>query len=238
MTRPWNVIDRVATEEGLLELRQRGEKDFLITVGGRVLMNSTAQRSEQALGQLACAHLKGRHAPRVLVGGLGMGYTLKSVLDTLPASGHVIVAELNPVVVKWCQDPLAALNRNAVSDARVTVVVADVAHVIRNAARNTGGKRFDAIVLDLYTGPYAHDPNTALYGSRALETTKAALEPGAVLAIWGENYDPSFENRLRATGLAVTVQRPGRGRFRHVVYLGKRQPLERNSRKSTSSRLK
>ena len=103
MAQPWQTIESVPTETGLLELRQRGARDFLITVDGRVLMNSLAHRSEIALGQLACAHLSDAALPRVLLGGLGMGFTLKAVLNVLPATAKVVVAELNPVVVAWCR---------------------------------------------------------------------------------------------------------------------------------------
>ena len=107
MAQPWKTIDRVPTEAGLLELRHRGNRDFLITLGGQVLMNSMANRSEVALGHLACGHLKHSTRPLVLVGGLGMGFTLKAVLDTLPSSAHVTVAELNPVVLAWCRGPFS-----------------------------------------------------------------------------------------------------------------------------------
>jgi len=218
MALPWKRLDRVATPEGVLELRQRGPRDFLITVGGRVLMNSTAQRSEIALGRIACRHLQHHPQPGVLLGGLGMGFTLKAVLDLLPAAGRVLVAELNPVVLAWCRGPLAGLTASAVDDPRVTAEIADAAEVIRTAAdRETA---FDAVILDLYTGPYAHchggdDP---LYGSRAIARAHAALTPGGVFAVWGENFEPVFESRLRAAGFKVTIARPGRGGFRHVVY--------------------
>ena len=218
MALPWKRLERVDTPEGRLELKQRGPGDFLITVDGRVLMNSTAQRSEIALGRIACRHLQHHPQPGVLIGGLGMGFTLKAVLDLLPATGHVLVAELNPVVPAWCRGPLAVLTDSAVEDPRVTVEIADAAEVIRTAAAHQAA--FDAIVLDLYTGPYAHTHGRSdpLYGTGAIARAHAALKTGGVFAVWGENFDPVFDRRLRAGGFEVTIGRPGRGGFRHVVY--------------------
>lgn len=222
MARPWHTIERISTEEGLLELRKRGDRDFLITVGGRVLMNSMAHRSEVALGQLACGHLKDSAHPRVLVGGLGMGFTLKAVLDTLPATGSVVVAELNPVVLEWCRGPLAVLTDSATADTRVEVEICDVAHLIRRYAQDDTMEKFDAVILDLYTGPYvrSHKRDDSLYGSVAINTTREALKPGGVFAVWGEDYDAGFAKRLTQAGFVSTRHRTGRGGFRHVVYLG------------------
>ncbi len=223
MAQAWKVLDSVATDEGILELRQRGERDFLITVNSLVLMNSALHRSELALGEMACAHLKQQASPRVLVGGLGMAFTLRAVLDNLPASGSVVVAELNPVVLDWCRGPLAFLTADAANDPRVTVQIADVAEVIMKSAMAQKG--FDAIVLDLYRGPHAksHKVEVPLYGSTAIELTRAALKPGGVFAVWGENYDAAFDKRLVAAGFSVFSDRPGRGGLRHVVYLARMQ---------------
>lgn len=150
-----------------------------------------------------------------------MGFTLRAVLDTLPASAQVVVAELNPIVVEWCRGPLAALTANAVGDPRVTVDIGDVAQRIRRSAVNGGEERFDAIVLDLYRGPHAktHPVDDPLYGSRAIENMRAALKPCGVVAVWGEQYDEGFDKRLRSAGFTVTSDRPGRGGLRHVVFL-------------------
>lgn len=221
MAQPWKIIESRMTDEGVLELRQRGEKDFIIMIGSQVLMNSMANRSEVVLGQLGCGHLKEADVPRVLVGGLGMGFTLRAVLDSLPASARVVVAELNPVVREWCRGPLAALTGNAVDDPRVTVEIGDVAHLIRRSAVNGGDERFDAIVLDLYRGPHAktHPSNDPLYGSRAIDNMRAALKPCGTVAVWGEQYDESFNKRLQSAGFTVTTERPGRGGLRHAVFL-------------------
>ena len=236
MAQPWKVLDSVATDEGILELRQRGERDFLITVNSLVLMNSALHRSEVALGELACGHLKDKAGPRVLVGGLGMGFTLRAVLDQLPASGSVVVAELNPVVLNWCRGPLAFLTGGAASDPRVAVEIADVADLIMKSA--LAKKGFDAIVLDLYRGPHAksHKVEDPLYGSIAVELTRAALRPGGVFAVWGENYDQGFDKRLSAAGFSVFSDRPGRGGLRHVVYLARMQEHRDAPRKKKAPR--
>lgn len=223
MAQPWKTIASISTDEGILELRQRGDKDFLIMIGTQVLMNSLANRSEIVLGQQGCGHLKNSDAPRVLVGGLGMGFTLRAVLDSLPSSAQIVVAELNPVVPEWCRGPLASLTENAVNDPRVTVEIGDVAQLIRRTADNGGENRFDAIVLDLYRGPHARTNavNDPLYGSRAIANAKTALKPGGMLAVWGENHDEAFVKRLQKAGFTVNSERPGRGGLRHAVFLAR-----------------
>ena len=224
MAQPWQTIDKSDREDNVLELRKRGERDFLLLVNGRVLMNSSANRSEVTLGEQACALVAGRERPCVLIGGLGMGFTLRAALDALPGSAQIVVAELNPVIVTWCRGPLADLTQNAVKDPRVTVETDDVAAVIINASLKDA-KRFDAIIIDLYVGPGAdtephYDP---FYGSLALSTTYDALSAGGVFAVWGENSDTAFEKRLTAAGFTFERLRPGRGGLRHVVYVARKR---------------
>lgn len=221
MALPWKIIESIPTDEGALELRQRGERDFLIMIGTQVLMNSLANRSEIMLGQLGCKGLINREAPRVMVGGLGMGFTLRAVLDALPSSASVVVAELNPVVHAWCLGPLLSLTGGAAADPRVRVEIIEVAERIRRSAASNGEDLFDAIVLDLYRGPHAKTDrrNDPLYGSRAIQAMRTALKPGGVLAVWGEQYDENFDKRLQDAGFKVTTSRPGRGGLRHVVFL-------------------
>jgi len=220
MTNPWQTIDSNDTADGLLELRQRNGSDFLITIDGRVLMNSWSSKSEMLLSKLACKLLNRKKAPRVLIGGLGMGCTLKAALDELPGDARVVVAELNPVVVKWCCGPVAALTGGAVDDPRVTVEIADVASLIRKSAMNGGDNRFDAIILDLYEGPCeaAKERGDYLYGETAIAMSGSALMPGAVFAVWSEDPDKAFERRLVRAGFTFKRHRPGRG-SRHVVYI-------------------
>jgi len=223
MAQPWKIIDTVITAEGLLELRQRGDGDFLIMLGSQVLMNSMANCSEVALGRLGCGHLKNSGRVKVLVGGLGMGFTLKAALDSLSTDAEVVVAELNPVIREWCLGPLTVLTGNAAADPRVTVEICDVSELIKRCAAKGGTARFDAIVLDLYRGPHAksHHRDDPLYGSRAIENIRGALKPSGLLSVWGENYDEGFHKRLESAGFSVTTERPGRGGLRHVVFLAR-----------------
>lgn len=218
----WETIESVPTHEGLLELRKRGKRDFLITVGGSVLMNSMAHRSERALGQLACAHLKDASHPRVLIGGLGMGFTLKAVLDMLKPGAKVLVAELNPVVMEWCRGPLARITDGAAIDPRVKVEIGDVADLIRHYSEGDASDKFHAVILDLYTGPYvrSHKNDDPLFGRAAINRAGAALRSNGVFAVWGENYDAGFAKRLARSGFESTGHRSIKGGFRHVVYLG------------------
>ncbi|NTW66108.1 MAG: spermidine synthase [Nitrospirae bacterium] len=226
MAQPWQTIDRIERQDNMLELRKRGDRDFLLLVNGRVLMNSSASRSEVALGEQACRLVTDRPRPRVLIGGLGMGFTLRAALDVLPSDARIVVAELNPAVVKWCRGPLADLTKSASSDPRVSIETDDVAAVIIGAS-SKGAERYDAIIIDLYVGPGAdtdehYDP---FYGSLALQTTAHALTPGGIFAVWGENPDAAFEKRLSSARFTVERLRPGRGGLRHVVYVAtKRGP--------------
>jgi spermidine synthase len=215
---PWQTIDGIETREGRLELRQRGERDFLITIGGRVLMTSAAHRSETELARLACAAVAERPRAQLLLGGLGMGYTLRATLDQLPRTARVTVVELTGTVVDWCRGPLAVLSGQALADRRVKTVVRDVSRVISAAPADS----YDAIVLDLYEGPHqatnrARDP---LYGREALERAFTVLRAGGVLAIWSEEPDRAFESRLEAAGFEVQRHPGGRGGRAHTIYVG------------------
>jgi spermidine synthase len=218
------TIDRVATPEGDLELRRRAADDFLMCVGGRVLMSSAARRSEEALGELAEEALRISDAPRILIAGLGMGHTLRSALDRLPEAARVEVAELNPVVLRWCRTELAEQNGSAVLDTRVSVEIADVAQIIRAAATAEASNRYHAILLDLYEGPAAAPTQSdPFYGRQALESAHAALAPGGVLGVWSEEAAPGFERGMRHAGFDLERRRAGRGGRRHVIYLARRR---------------
>jgi len=216
---PWKVLETVATTEGELQLRQRNPKEFLITIDGRVLMTSSERTSEQAVATLACRQLTDRKVPRVLIGGLGMAYTVRAALDALPRKAAVTVAELTAEVATWCKGPLAPLTRGAALDPRVHVVIADVARVIERARPGS----FDAIVLDLYEGPHAaaKRENDPFYGRAALVRSFAALSAGGLLSIWSEEVNAVFKKRMIDAGFETTVHHPGGSRA-YVVYLGRR----------------
>jgi len=222
MPRPFTTLATVETPDGPLALRGRGDADFLITISGRVLMTSSARRSEEALATLGCRALGARPNARVLIGGLGMAYTLRAALDVLPDSARVLVAELNAAVVDWCRGPLARLTAGAVLDPRVRIEIADVAAVVDTALPGS----FDAILLDLYEGPQhvARRRADPLYGERALARAHAALSPEGALAIWAEEPAAGFARRLEAAGFAVETHRAGHGGRSHVVYLARKRP--------------
>jgi spermidine synthase len=223
MPRPFTLIESVLTPEGPLELRKRGESDFMISIAGRVLMTSNIHRSELAVAELGCAPIRERKRARVLIGGLGLGYTLRAALEALQPDAQVVVCELNPAVVRWCEGPARALTDGAVGDARVKVVVGDVTATIREVAANPKSPRFDAIILDLYVGPGASGHETrALYGREILARTHEALSPGGVYAVWAEDPSPPFEQRLAQLGFAAELKRVKGGGPRHAVYLAQK----------------
>ena len=203
-----------------MTLSQRGDGDFLIKLDHYILMNSQLSLSERLLAESACGLLGGAAEPRVLLGGLGMGCTLRAALDALPAGARVVVAELNPVVVRWCRGPLRGLTDGAVDDPRVEVEIADVAEVI---ARGSGKGKFDAIVLDLYQGTHDAntDPDDPFYGRAALERARLALVKGGVFAAWTEERDVGFEARFKAAVFILEEPRRARSGPGHVVYLGR-----------------
>lgn len=214
MTRPWQTLDRVDTADGPLELRRRGDADYMITIDGRSLMISSGNRSELALAKVACeAHPRPQ---KVLIGGLGMGFTLRAALDALPANAEVTVAELTGRVVEWCRGEMAHITDDACADPRVTIVVGDVADVIASAPRAT----WDVIILDLYEGPHeaTQRKDDPFYGMSALERTVRALRKGGVFAVWSEEPDQAFERRLTRVGFEWTREKHGRGRT-HPVYV-------------------
>ena len=220
MRQPWKTLERVETPDGVLELRQRGDSEFLFTVAGQVLMTSRATRSEEALAALACGGIGGGERPAVLIGGLGLGFTLRAALDLLPTGAHVCVAELHEAVVRWCQAPLASLSGHSLDDPRVEARVADVSAVIA-----AGRSRWDAIAIDLYDGPHRGNqgPQDSIYGAPALRRTLEALRPGGTFAVWAEEHDDRFAGRLSAAGFGdVEEKHPGRGSQRHVVYVARR----------------
>lgn len=183
---------------GQLRLVRHGE-DYEILFGEEQLMGSWAYRSEEALATLACARL-GRRASRVLIGGLGMGFTLAAARSALPASATIVVAELVPKVVSWAHGPLASIHGNSLGDPRVSLEIRDVHDII--AEQRAG---FDAIMLDVDNGPdgLINLANDRLYCDWGLRDIYASLRGGGVLAIWSAYSDPAFSSRLRKAGFEV-----------------------------------
>lgn len=217
MSRTWEILDRAETADGILELRRRAD-EFLITIAGRVLMNSHANRSEIALAKRGVEALCDKDSPRVLIGGLGMGCTLRAALDALPEDSRVFVSEKNPIIAGWCGGPLAVLNGAALEDPRVEVSMEDVSVRITESPRS-----FDAILLDLYEGPHSATDTESdpFYGRKAIARTRAALRPAGVFCVWSEDRNGPFEERLRAQGFEVECHRPGRGGRRHAITIAR-----------------
>jgi spermidine synthase len=221
---PWKLLDRAQVPERGEELRlyQRGG-EFSIRVDGRELMNSRAHGSEGALAELACARIAYRPCPRVLIGGLGMGYTTAAALHRLGADGQVVVAELVPAVMAWNRGLLANLAGRPLEDARVTVREADVARILQAERR-----AYDAILLDVDNGPagLTWKGNDWLYARAGLEAAYAALKAAGVLAVWSAGPDRAFAKRLRQADFEVTEvcvrARGPRGGGRHIIWLAVR----------------
>lgn len=222
---PWQLIDSTAIPDGTdtLQLWRRGDEFSIRLVKGGELMNSRAFGSERALASLAAPLLAGRAAPRVLVGGLGLGHTLAAALAGLADDAEVVVAELLPAVVQWNRERLGHLAGAPLQDRRVQVLVGDVAEPLRSP-----GPGWDAILLDVDNGPdgLSRSGNDWLYSSAGLSTAARALRPGGVLGVWSAHPDAAFDGRLRATRLQVTEHRvharaAGKG-SRHVIWLAQR----------------
>ena len=225
--RPWELLGRTRTPDGDELTFMRQNTEYLISANGRSLMSSRVYGSETSLAVLGCERARALAAPCVLVGGLGMGFTLRSALDLLPAAAALVVSELLPAVVEWNRGPLGALTAYPLDDPRVTVDVADIATTLR---ANPG--RFDAILLDVDNGPAAFTApaNARLYDASGLAGFRAALAEGGVLAVWSAGDDARFRQRLRDAGFTVRVERVrgrgARGGPRHTVFLAQRKEVE------------
>ncbi len=214
---PWELLDCASIPEngGELRLYRRGQ-EYSIRANGRQLMNSVAHDSEEALADHACSRLVATPRPRVLVGGLGMGFTLAAVLRHLGDDAEVVVAELVPAVVDWNHGPLGEIAGHPLRDDRVTTRVADVAALLRSE-----NQRYDAILLDVDNGPegLTHPANDWLYTQRGLQAAASALRPGGVLAVWSAGPDPRFTARLRRTELVAEEIRVRGG---YTIWVGRK----------------
>jgi spermidine synthase len=219
---PWVHLDTSAIpgETASLRLMRRGD-EFAIVVDSIELMNSRRSGSERALASLACERLRRLPAPRVLIGGLGMGFTLRAALAELGPRAEVVVAELIPAVAAWARGPLAHIFAGSLDDPRVSLHETDVHHLIAD-----GPGAYDAILLDVDNGPegLVQSSNDRLYDVAGLGRARRALRPGGVLGVWSESPDRKFKARLQRGGFAVEehkVRSAGSG-GRHVVWIGER----------------
>ena len=223
------LLGEALTADGTVLKLTRRDKEFIILANGKTLMSSDMYGSEEALATLACGRLRTLKRPCVLIGGLGMGFTLRAALDLLPPDATVIVAELLPAVVEWNRGPLGPLAGHPLEDKRVRVEIGDVAVTLRSSA----GK-FDAVLLDVDNGPsaFAASDNAWLYDDQGIAAARAALKADGVLAVWSAREDRKFEKRLRYGRFAVQVERV-RGRLKkggpsRTIFLGHKTPRTRN----------
>lgn len=195
------------------------DRDFMIVLGHNELMSSRMSGSEIALAEQSCARIASVKQPSLLIGGYGMGFTLRAALATLGKQAQITVAELVPEIIEWARGPMQDLEAGCLKDPRVRLEMADVADVIR-----AGQGRYDAILLDVDNGPdgLVRVANNQLYSGRGLRAAKAALRPGGVLAIWSAAKDPAFTTRLKNAGFAVDevevrARTNGKG-AKHVIW--------------------
>ena len=217
---PWLQLDtaRVPGADVQLRLMQRGG-EFSMMLGQNELMSSRLSGSEEALATLACRRIEAVKRPHLLIGGLGMGYTLRAALAVLGSDARIMVAELVPAVIAWARGPMADIFGDSLDDPRASIREADVVDVIRSH-----DSAFDAILLDVDNGPEGliRKANDALYDLKGLNAIRGALRPGGVLAVWSSGPNPLFSKRLRAAGFDVnevavraTTKRTG---SRHVIW--------------------
>jgi spermidine synthase len=217
---PWSQIDTARVPDSDVELRlMRRGAEFSMMLGQNELMNSRLSGSEEALATLACRQIEAVKAPHLLIGGLGMGFTLRAALAVLGPKARIVVAELVPAVIAWARGPMKDIFGESLSDARADIRQADVIDVIKSQT-----KAFDAILLDVDNGPEGliRKANDALYDAKGLQAIHRALRPAGVLAVWSSGPNPKFTKRLRDAGFAVnevavraTTKRSG---ARHVIW--------------------
>lgn len=222
---PWILLDsaQVPGDGGELRLYQRGDEFSIRIVGHGELMNSRVHGSEDALAEHTCARLVNNQHPRLLIGGLGMGFTLAAALRHVGDQAQVVVAELVPAVVAWNKGPLGEHTGYPLQDPRVTVREGDVAHCLRDKSQS-----YDAILLDVDNGPagLTRRENDWLYGMNGLNAAYAALIPEGVLAVWSAGPDKSFLQRLRKVGFEVDevrVRAHGKKGARHFIWFARRE---------------
>ena len=216
---PWIHLDTAIVPGSSIALRlmQRGD-EFCIMAGASTLMSSRMSGSETALAELACDRLRGRRSCRVLIGGYGMGFTLRAALAGFDADARILVAELAPAIIKWARGPMADLTANCLGDPRVSLHDGDVGDLIA-----AGRAAFDAILLDVDNGPdgLSRKANDRLYNLRGLDAARKALRPNGLFAVWSAAPSKEFASRLNAAGFAVgeIKARANNGRGgRHVIW--------------------
>jgi spermidine synthase len=219
----WTTVDRTLAPDGKTISLEEHDGSYAIRVDGVPLMSTRQHASEEKLAELACAHLKGIPRARILIGGLGFGFTLKAALASVAGDATVVMAEILNAVIAWNRNPAFPLAADALADPRVTVLQQDVGEVIREARGS-----FDSIILDVDNGPAALSTggNVRLYDAAGLRHARLALRPGGCVAFWSVAPDAAFERLLAQAGFAVEVQRSrshgNSGRW-HTLFLGRKK---------------
>lgn len=222
---PWVLLDtaKIPSDGGELRLKRRGA-EFSIMLGSNELMNSRLSGSEEALARLSCLKLQGRERPRILIGGLGMGFTLRAALAELGPDAQITVAELVPAVVTWARGPMAEVFGESLADPRVSIFEGDVGSLIRSRR-----SAYDAILLDVDNGPegLTCQTNDSLYNLSGLGSARAALTPGGVFAVWSSAPNKAFTQQLRKSGFKVDevgARAHGTRRgARHTIWIATKQ---------------
>jgi spermidine synthase len=226
-------LGEAAAPDGSVLALYRHDGDYVIRVDGQELMSTRRHHSEDVLAELVCAPLAEREGARVLIGGLGLGFTLRAALRWLADDARVVVAEIVEEVIRWNRNPDYALASDALRDPRVDLRHDDVANILR-----ANGDGFDAIMLDVDNGadPLTTRGNAGLYRAQGIRRAAAALRPGGRLTYWSAEPDAAFEKALRAAGLTVEVVRtrahPGL-KIWHTIYVARR--VERVTQREASS---
>jgi spermidine synthase len=220
---PLELLGETTTPDGSDLKLTRRTNEYVILANGKTLMSSRMHGSEEALATFACRNLRAAERPCVLIGGLGMGFTLRAALDVIPSNAKVVVAELVPAIVEWNRGPLGPLANYPLRDKRVRIEVGDVAVSIGSRQSH-----FDTVLLDVDNGPAAltTPQNSMLYADRGLASIRAALKSGGLLGVWSAREDRKFEQRLRYGGFVVEVERV-RGRLTrggpyHTIFLARK----------------
>jgi spermidine synthase len=216
----WTVLDSASMPDGTTISLHEHDGTYEVQINGIDLMSTRRHASEDRIAELGCARARNLRGPRVLIGGLGFGFTLKAALVALPTDAKVVMVEVVAAVVAWNRNPAFPLASRALADPRVTVLEEDVAEVIRRSPR-----LFDSIILDVDNGAVAlsTEGNSRIYDDEGLRSARQALRPGGCIAFWSASSDPAFEKRLRRAGFDVVVERcrpHASGGGWHTIFIG------------------